>query len=342
MPSRIARFFIVFLLLGVLVTACKPQAETPAQTPAVSEVTTAPVELLPTQPPAATDTPQPASRAVLVGVDTALEATLGELAAGSGWQFERRDALQVAEVDGGMRVVVFANAPANINEYTAAAPGTQFVVVSTTDVAPAANLNVIRVRPEHQAFMAGYISVISAADMRSAGLFPTDGPLGGAVSDAYVNGGEYFCGICNPYYAPLVRFPLTVALPAATDLATWQTAITEMANYIVYIVYVAPEIATPELLMDLNNRGFFLMGGRTPPAEVAPRWVVTIQADAAGPLRDMWAAVSAGQGGQSANASIRFSDANRGIFSVGKQALAERVVEELQGGFIDPYTRPVQ
>jgi hypothetical protein len=133
------------------------QAETPAQTPAVSEVTTAPVELLPTQPPAATDTPQPASRAVLVGVDTALEATLGELAAGSGWQFERRDALQVAEVDGGMRVVVFANAPANINEYTAAAPGTQFVVVSTTDVA-ADYQNEIRVRPGTSGIMAGYIT----------------------------------------------------------------------------------------------------------------------------------------------------------------------------------------
>jgi hypothetical protein len=34
---------------------------------------------------------------------------------------------------------------------------------------------------------------------------------------------------------PAVRFPLTVPC-LRTDLATWQTAITEMANYIVYIV----------------------------------------------------------------------------------------------------------
>ena len=64
--------------------------------------------------------------------------------------------------------------------------------------------------------MAGYLIELIATDRRAAALLPNDTVYGTSLEDSLRNGGAYYCGICQTYYAPYVQFPLVTSLPAAT------------------------------------------------------------------------------------------------------------------------------
>lgn len=331
----------LFLLLIIVLSglsACARLTGTPAAT------------LTPTQPPVPpTDTPAPTStpapgKVVLVappeaGTQLAEDARglLSDLAAEQGWTVETRPALQASELAPEMKVVVMLNVPGNLSELLAAAPQTQFAVVSPTDLQPGANLNVIRVRPEAQAFLAGYLATLIAPDWRAAGLLPQNDTLLLAFHD----GGGYFCGICNPFYSPYVKFPLAVGMAANPDPAAWTPTLDEFGKTVVYVVYVAPESSTPELLTELAKRNVVLLGGgQTPPDEIKARWAATIRQDALGPLDQIWQDLAAGKGGQVVNAGLEVTDVRGEYLSAGRMRLVDDVRQKLVDGLINPLEVP--
>lgn len=331
-PKILALLLLVFLLAACTTPTAPPPTETAA-----------PAEPLPAEVVESTPTGLPATpKVVLVtGPDSSqaasVETLLNELAAESGVELEVRPSLSPGEVQKGWQVVALLSPPADLPALAGSAPDTQFVVVSAVDIEPAGNVSVIRVHPEYQAFAAGFIAAAITSDWRAAGLFAADTPLGNTLGDAFRNGGAYYCGRCSPLYAPYVRFPVPVSLPAASSLADWQNVANELSQSVVYTVYVSPEVSTPELLYDLGSRGFFLFGGQSPLDEVRPRWALTLHSDVAAALRELWPALLAGEGGQVVSARLTFTDVNPEIFTPGKQLMAEEVLKWLTAGLIYPF-----
>lgn len=341
-PPPVHRSASLFLLLAILLlSAC---AKTATGTPA-------PPTALPATPsPQATSLPTAApARVVLVtspgddpGQTGAVQALLTSLAARDGLSYEERSAPQPGDITPDWKVVVLLTPPGNLSELLAAAPQTRFISASLTDLPAAPNLSVIRLHLEWQAFVAGYAATLIAADWRAAGLVPSDEPYGGVWVDAFQNGGRYLCGICNPYYAPLVRFPLVAYQPSTSDPSTWLAAADQLNTNIIYVMYVAPQAASPDLLNALALRNMIIMGSVTPPAEVRGYWAVTIGHDISTALEDLWQPVLAGQGGQVVHASIQLADISDSIFSPGRQQLVEQVISDLAGGFINPMSVPLE
>jgi hypothetical protein len=338
---HIAQSLIVLLILSLVLSACSQSTPKPTSGPTASPQ--------PTVAPTATNTPQPTNRAVLVGAPEAdaqsypaVESVLKELASQSSLEFASLPEIQASQIGPETKVVVFLTPPANLTDLLNAAPQTQFVVVSAQDLPQAANLSVIRTRPEYLAFTAGYISAMSADDWRAGALLPSDGVLGAGLADAFLNGGHYFCGECNSYYAPVILFPEAISQPAATDLNTWQTTWQQYISDIVYVVYVDPQIATPEMLTALASQGFYLLGGKIPPDDVLPRWVATVSFDYATPLRTLWPNLIGGEGapagGKTVSAGIQFSDVHAELFTQGKQDLAARMLPTLTADLIQVYS----
>ncbi len=333
----------VFLLITLLISGgCRPAVEVaadPESPPATATL------------PEPTNTPLPPSELLVLvaAAETeasqvqAVEALLAETAASNGMEFETLSALSAAEVTPELKLAVYLSPPPNLMDVVRAAPQTQFIAVSQVDLEAAPNLSVIRHRPEQAAFIAGAAAVVIAFDWRSAGLLPADSLLGAAHEDLFRNGGGYFCGICNPFYAPHVRFPLTAALPLGSDFNAWRQAVDELLLKVVYVIYIAPEVASPELLTYLAvEKNLILLGGQSPPDEVRPRWAATITSDILTPLQELLPTLLAGEGGKVLPANLIFTDVQPALFSPGRQMLVEQIRDDLREGWIEPYSVPLQ
>ncbi|MDZ4159636.1 MAG: hypothetical protein U1B80_07585, partial [Anaerolineaceae bacterium] len=272
----------------------------------------------------------------------AVADALAEMSAAAGLTFETLASLAPSDIPAGLKAVVYLAPTADLLDVVRAAPQVQFVVVSPHELEPASNLSVIRSQPEHVSFIAGATAVVIAFDWRAAGLLSADAIPGGRHEELFRNGGRYYCGICNPYYAPHVRFPLTAALPSGSDPSSWRLKVDELLFNIVYVVYVAPEAASPELLGYLAAKKLILIGAQTPPEEVRSRWAATIASDILTPLKELLPAVLAGEGGKAVFAPVTFRDVQPAFLSPGRQALIEKIIADLADGWIHPYSVPAQ
>jgi hypothetical protein len=339
---------LIVLLPALVLAACSSATQSPdpvTGTPSIAAQATA----TETQAPLPSPT-SPPGKVLLVSTlpGQGLEAALADLIATGDLVLETRPALQPAELDEGVRVVVFAAPPPDLAEMLAAAPGVQFVVVSAVDATPTGNLSVIRVRSEHQAFLAGFISAVFAADWRAGGLLPADGPLGAGLQDAFVNGGRYYCGVCAPGWPLGLYYPQVGALPAASDGPTWQAAAAEMFdNGKVNLFFVSAEAAQPEAYSYLQGKVQFdtpvwLVGTQSPPEELRDQWLATVRLDATAALREIWPAVSSGQGGQEVDAALVIEDVAEDYQDEGRMRLAEELLAEIEAGRIYPFTLPAE
>jgi hypothetical protein len=278
-----------------------------------------------------------------------LQGVASELAASSGFIMDTRSELQPNDVTSDIRIVVLASAPANLNELLNAGTQTQFIVITDQAVAPAANLSVIQTHPEFRAFLAGYIAEAISVDWRAAGMLPTDTD-GNIQEQAFLNGGRYFCGICQQAYTPLTPLPVAASLPAGSDTAAGQATATTLMNSRIYTMYVAPEVSTPDLLGFLAGQkvltelgsmnSIILLGGEAPPENIRSIWAASIQIDYVTPLRAMWQSAMEGQSGQQVAVEILLTDVNETYLGVSKQRLVQDVLQKLQDGLLEPLTVP--
>lgn len=332
------------LLLGlwvlVFLASCGGKVPEPTAIPTIPP--------LPTDTPTPTATPLPNKIALIAPPEIAAEQSqavqtiLNELSAPAGLMVETLPALQPADLsNGSWKMVFFQNTPGNLTDFLNAAPQVQFVVVSSAELPTAANLTTILSSPENEAFLAGFLSVATATDWRAAGLFPADGN-GAARQAAYLNGGHYYCGICNPFYPPAVRFPLSYALPATASAAEWQMVADELGKNVVYLMYVSPEVASRDLLVYLASKNIMLVGSQTPPEELRSYWVATIHQDLGASIKEIFPALLEGKGGQVVKAELVLSDVNDGLISVGKLGLVNQTKDTLLNGLVMPADPPME
>jgi len=344
-PINRSNPFLTSLLLALfLLCGCNlpgSAAITPAPAPAAQSAVVSPT-IPPTAAPTATDRP---ARVILVtppdtNPQTAqqVQKALTTLAAPAGITLDTVQALQPAEVTPDVKMVFYTSIPPNLPQVVAAAPATQFAAVSPVDITPVPNFSVIRLQPERRTFIAGLVTILSANDWRSVGLLPVQDPSAPALEDSFRNGGQYFCGICNAYFAPAARFPLV----RHTDSANFQVAVNDAVKTIVYSIYVAPEISTPEMLKSLADQKFTLVGGVTPADDIRPRWAATVREDVSAPMRGLWPDMLAGKGGKVVSSAVVVEDTNPALFSSGKKDMVQIAVDQINKNQLNPLTPPMQ
>jgi hypothetical protein len=119
-------------------------------------------------------------------------------------------------------------------------------------------------------------------------------------------------------------------------------AVDQLNLNIVYVLYVAPEISTPELLFTLASRGFILVGSVTPQDEIRSRWAATLRTDPAAALETAWSAVAAGAGGQVLDAPLVLEDVNSQYLSPGRVDQFDRMLEDLRADMIYYFSMPLE
>jgi hypothetical protein len=325
------------MLVSLILASCGP---TPAiNSPVNTSSPAVTLTVVPTEKPTATPQPGKAALVIAPGTDAAMassvQASVEKLAQQAGLPLEVNPT-----GSGNWKVAVYLNPPADLAKTAASLPGTQFLAISQVDLDKAPNLSVIRIHSEWQAFLAGYITMLVAPDWRAGALLASDTPLGDKMDEVFKNGGYFFCGACRSTLSPIKSFPITTSLPANSDVAAWQAALSELRQSIIYTVYVSPQAASPDLLAYLVAQKFYLVGGATPAKEVLPRWAATVSSDMLTPLQQIFPDVLSGKGGQVVDAPVVVSDVQPNLLGAGRLLMVEQLRKDLASGQVYPYSIP--
>ncbi len=338
---------IVFCLILVWLAACSPpgtrQPQPTATLAAASPASPSPSPT-PTAAPAPTLTPV-THRLLLIAPKEAdaqmaasIRGLLVELTTDTGLVLTEQPALTSSSLDESVKIVMVLAPFANLADFIAQAPRTQFVSVGIQGLPAAGNLTRIGdsgFRPDQQAFMAGYIAAITAQDWR-AGVLAVDSPQGTAAVDAFFNGVRFFCGLCRPAFPPFFTYPQSAQTASPGDKASWQPTADLLIARAVQTVYITPDAASAELLQYLADAGMHLIGGKTSPAALGAQWVATIQPDPSQALRNLWNDLLAGKGGQTVPMPLAVTDTQSGLLSAARLRLVQATLDDLVAGRIDP------
>jgi hypothetical protein len=340
MPQTKKQYHFLSVCLAILIillafSACGKRSSQIVPTP------------LPEQPPAQPSPTAGVERVMLIAPsdsDPAVmqfaEATLQELAAASALAFEKRESITANEIRPEIKIIVFLNHPDNLGSLAAGAPATQFISITDQDWNPGQNVSVIRTREDHTAFIAGYISAMLAPNFRAGALLPAEKPT---ISQAFINGTQYYCGLCASLIFPWTAYPVVSTQASASPAAAWQSGFDAINASKINVLYVANEAASPELLAYLAAQDIALIGSQTPAADGKPKWTATITEDGITPIREIWDDLLAGNGGKVLNATQKISD-NQYVsvadglvwLSQGKLDFAQLTIDALQDNLINP------
>jgi hypothetical protein len=334
---------ILIILLSMLLAACgTPQASPTAQISPTPEAS-------PTLAPTSTPTPPP-GKAVLFAPDSTDPALLAqaqsliEAQAGSaGLVTETLTLLEPGNFNAEVKLVVALSRPSNLPDLMAAAPQAQFIVVSSDALEPSANLTVIRLQAEYQAFVAGYLTTLISNDWRSGGLIPAETP---ALQDAFANGGRYFCGVCAPGWPLGATFPLASGAQAPADGGAWAVQAADFFdNGKVESFYLSAQAARPEVFAYLDGRAqlnttVMLVGALPPADELRAQWAATIGLDPFDALSQALPEALAGKSAGSISVPVSLSDVSPDLLSPGRLEMVESLLDEIAAGRINPFSVP--
>ncbi len=334
---RFSSFLILAGMLAILILAsCVPTL--PFISPPFTVTPSATPTLTPTPaPPTSTPLPGKAALVIAPGTDPgqiqAVQAAVALLAKQAGLPLEVNPTGA-----GNWKVAVYLNPPTDLAKTANSLPATQFLALSQVDLDKAPNLSVIRIHPEQEVFVAGYVTMLVAPDWRAGALLASDSSLGDKMDEVFRNGGYFFCGACWSALSPILSFPITASLPANSDLSSWQAALDGLRKSIIYTLYVSPQAATPDLLQYLVAQKFYLVGGTTPAQQFRSRWAATVSSDYLTPLQQLWPRLLSGKGGQVVDAPVVVSDIQDSLLGAGKQQLVQQLIQDLADGQVYPFT----
>jgi hypothetical protein len=346
---RFHKFYLIhaFLItsLAWLVSSCNrvsPIISKPTLTPSPSLTATA--TSIPTSTP--TSTPQPPMAVLLApsGADPSvvksLQTSLNDIVTGQGLRWQVRQSLSTGDLIPALHLVVALPPDPGITSLASLAPETQFLALGISGLEPAANITLVDLagnRPDRQGFIAGVLAAMLAPDWRVGVISLADTVEGRSARTGFLNGVEYFCGLCRPLHPPYYEYPLYFELPLTASAPEWQEAANYMVDHFAQAVYVFPGAGDEAMLSVLANGGVKIIGSGQPPESIASSWVVSLTTD---PLPLIQAHVEGllngtFSGGLSLAVPIEFSHVNPVLFTPGKQRLTGEVLSDLQEDFID-------
>lgn len=223
----------------------------------------------------------------------------------------------------------------------ASAPKTHFLALGIPGLELTPNLTLIGAagdRPDQQGFIAGVIAAMISADWRVGVISLSDTVEGRSARTGFLNGVEYFCGLCRPAHPPFYEYPLYIELPSTASTAEWQEVANYMVDHFAQTVYVYPGAGDESMLSVLAEAGVNIISSGEPPQATRSSWVLSLTTD---PLPLIQSQVegllngSISSGGQTLVVPIQFTQINPALFTPGKQRLAEQILSDLQAGYID-------
>ena len=295
--------------------------------------------------------PQPSPSPVPVKKDVVLFITLQEIYPGqiatvkqtlddfveknqSG--MEQKKTITANDISKDTRIVVFSSPPDNLKQLVSDHPQTNFIIFSNQSQQSETNLSVITVRYDHLAFLAGYTAAMIAPDWRSGALIAVEDGGDGFFSEAFTNGGHYFCGRCVPESPPLVTYPLSSFQPASVDPSVWQNSITELQKNGIGVLFFSSSVSKPDIFRLVAGQNILLIGCQSPDAEVIRQWAATFKIDGLTPLKEVLNTIMAGKGGQASFTRVAISDVQESYISKGKQRLILLLRKDLEEGLVSP------
>lgn len=348
MKKRIAGTICLILLASsLLLNAC---SFLPAKTPPADLTATA-VALIPTTIPV-TPTPLPPLAILIVpdGADQALadelEQEMKSLAEAGKMRFQVRPSLSTTELSSDIRIVAALPPDPGMATLAQAAPDTQFIGVGIEGLTAGINLSSIHARTydgEDLAFIAGYIAGVMTPDWRAGILLPADQVNATLLLQAFSNGLHFWCGLCQPLYAPFVVYPQSAQITNPADPVATLSTVDTLANLGVTTVYVPIEVTSTALLEYIGQKQVMMIGTGTPPSSIANLWVVSLRSsNPIDSFRIAWDRLISGSGGIEIEMPLVLAETGAGLLGEARQRVVKEMLVELSSGLIDPRLIPEQ
>ncbi len=329
-PARRSRFrlggrqctpAISLAILALFAQACAPAV-------------TQPPPVTPTfPPPTATPTPEPPSVLLVqpdgtTPVDDGLAATIAQLAEESGLVLVTATEVAPGEVSAATLHVIVEGVDPGLSALAVARPDLEIFVIQSGQVD--------RLQPElpvpgrefelRRAFSAGYASSLLAPQWRIGGVLPAD-PTD--AHSAFIQGGIFGCGLCNPPYPPYADYPL---VEISQSEAETLSAIESLAQVGVSALYLGEGLATQAAVQAAAERGMLVLGADLPPQAPSGTWAASIRPDLGAALRTIWSADA--DTVASVVAPLRLESTDPDVFSPGRQDDVERLFAQLESGAV--------
>lgn len=338
-PSR--RLFLLLLLASLFFSGC---SLFPSKTPVADQTATI-AALTPTESPATpTALPPLAVLVVPVGADPSLaqqlEQTMKTLAETAEMRFQVRPSLNQNELSADMTIVAALSPDPGIAALALASPQTQFIGVGIEGLTAGENLSLIHAQAydtQEMAFIAGFIAGVITPDWRAGILLPADQAEADLLLQAYGNGLHYWCGLCQPAYAPFVVYPQSAQVLNPSEPVAALSTVDTLINAGVTTIYIPDGVMTTAFLEYMAQKHIMMIGSGKPPEDVASLWVVSLQAGS--PLaafESIWLEALEDHGGGTIIVPLALANTEAGLLGGARQRVVNDMLEELSNGLIEP------
>ncbi len=339
MRYKLAYFFLALVFLA---GCARPVTSTPASSPTPSPVA------------GPTETPTPQSPLVILVLPIDMpkdesdlyQSTVYDLAQQNSMRFQVRNSLTLADVQAegsALKVVIVLPPDPGLVELSAATPQVQFLAINIPGLATATNLSTIGAAGppvEQQAFLAGYMAAMLAIDYRIGMIGIRDDPKSDLAENAFKNGMVFYCGLCQKFSGPWETYPIFNNIPLDTPQGQYPAYAAWLNQHSVAVAYVFQAVATPELLAELASRKILIIGEKTPVKDLQVGWIASIQPILIPAIQRIFPDLLTAHGGQTLSFPLELTDINPDLLSEGKLRLAQKVLDDLQAGFISTEVTP--
>jgi len=335
-----------FLVITLLLTGCGAVGEKtvlPADGASTSgpEPTSAPVDTpTPLPPVGVLLTPPESDQGLIDELNPIIGNNIREL--GMRYQVLINLSQEDFQHDDYQIVIVLAPFP-DLQTLAESAPDTKFLAVGFNDLEPGTNLSVLRSGGgdyDVQGFIAGYIAALITADWRVGALSVQENPDALAARTGFRTGVKYYCGLCNPKYAPTginYLYPKYIDLPVdATDLQI-SANVDFLVDRAVNTYYIVPGVGTQLIYRMLVAYDKNIIGpGSDYEEEYKQNWVLSLEYDLIAAFEEFWPQFMETESGLEHIPPLLLTDINYDLLSEGKVIMVEKILEEVSAGFIDP------
>lgn len=330
-----------FLLVLIILAGCSAGSETPP------DVLTDPTAS-PTSSPTLTPTPLAPVGVFLTpeGSNPEFVEELGPIIGGyikaEGLRYQILPKLSTSDFQAEEFAIVVVIPPyPELAALVESAPDTKFLAIGFDGLDIRDNLSVLGsggTDYDIQGFIAGYIAAMITADWRVGALSVQENLNAQAARDGFRTGVKYFCGLCNPKYAPIGEnylYPKFIDLPVDASDAEISFSIDFLVDRAVNTFYIVPGVGTPQIYRQLIGYQKNIIGsGMDFREEYREYWVASMEYDLAASLDEFWPRFLESETGLEELPPLLISDVNPDLLSEGKLNLVMKILEDLQAGFI--------
>ena len=335
-------YWLVLILFFVVGCAFQEETQSPNGELAFTETTK------PTDTPVDTPAPltpvgvfltPPGSDPALV---TSLSSLIGEYIRAEGFRFQ---VLETMIGDDFLRddfqIVVILSPFPDIENLAQQAPNTKFLAVGFNDLEPRENLSVLRSGGgayDVQGFVAGYIAAMITMDWRVGVVSVQESDDALAAREGFRVGVKYYCGLCNPIYAPTginYVYPKYIDLPVDASDLDIEANINLLIDRVVNTYYIVPGVGNSLIYQMLTRNEKLIIGPASDfKEEYQDYWVASLEYDLLEALEEIWPIFLETETGIEHTSPLLITNVNSGLLSPGKIRLAEGILEEVTSGFI--------